>query len=539
MQTLSPIDFIKCEDGIIYLNSNLDEMMFAKTKFSLLLDETGIIAKTDNNKIWNQFSEWKFSESRTIKEIEEKVYFCGNFSGIPLSKMIETENPQTEKALYSVCEIYANAINKNIKIPCNGAAGIIVNQENNEILFLPEKTLDRSAANFGKTFYNYIQNNWRDYIAQGLLAESFSLGTFAYYSIAKTLPYNEENDKKISDRNFLPLEYAVNGINKKLATSVNALLSGKPLKTDFPLNKLKSEIFEKESSSNKVPEEEFNKKVLKFEKQKKSQLKRIRFVRKNIAISAAIFAAAVFIAITALSIIKENEKKPSAIGLSSLQVTEIFYKGIHTMDTDLMLCAAKNCKEAQSYISIVPQLYVTGQMRSAYNFDSGISTPENWFFFEPDSTKSYSHYIYGITNFVIDEKSSALNLKVPTKKNHPSRIVYAEDGSKLKVEKSPDAVHKVHYFLVHNEDNFIKVEEFTTIVTLRYEKNAWKIISLDETSSSEIFSPLEVSLAFKEALKQNKNDEIAALNSLRKKYYWLPTEKSMEIEKKRLEKIGY
>ena len=237
MHTLSPIDFIKCADGIIFLNSNLDEMMFAKTKFSLLLDETGIIAKTDNNKIWNQFSEWKFSESRTI---EEKVYFCGNFNGIPLSKMIETENPQTEKALYSVCEVYANAINQNIKIPCNGAAGIIVNQENDEILFLPEKTFDRSAANFGKAFYNYIQNNWRDYIAQGAVAESFSLGTFAYYSIAKTLPYSEENDKKISDRNFLPLECAVNGINKKLATSVNALLSGKPLKSDFPLNKLKS-----------------------------------------------------------------------------------------------------------------------------------------------------------------------------------------------------------------------------------------------------------------------------------------------------------
>lgn len=536
---LAPVDLIKSENKKLWLNSNLNEMMFGKTKFSLLLEETGILAEKLPDGTWNKFSPWKFEE---IKTQNEKVYFCGDFCGTSLLRIIETEGADSQKAedaLFSVCEIYSNAIRQNVKIPCNGAAGIIINPEEGKILFVPEKTFDRSAANLGKTLYNYFQNDWRDYIATGNSAVSFALGTMAYFAVAKKLPYSEENDKKLSDRNFIPLEHEINGIDKKLAGAINSLLEGKMLKNQFPLEELKKEIFDHESKNHRIPESEFEKISAKFKNEQSSKLKRQRFVRKNRAIAAAIFCAALFVAIAATSITSENSKKPSAIGLDSTQVTEVFYRGIHTMDTDLMLCAAKNCPEAQGYISKVPQIYITTQMKSAYNFDSGISTPENWFFFEPDSTKSYSHYIYGITNFSVDGKNSALDIKVPTKKNHPARKVYSEDGSKTRIEKMPDATHKVKYFLVHNQDNLIEVEEFTTVVTLRFSGKAWEITKLDQTSSSEYFSPLQVSLDFKQALSDCNKNEIEAVNSLRKKYPWLPTEKSMQIEKACLDKIGY
>ena len=536
---LAPVDLIKSENKKLWLNSNLDEMMFGKTKFSLLLEETGILAEKLPDGTWNKFSEWKFEE---IKTKNEKVYFCGYFCGTSLLRIIEKEGADSIKAneaLFAICEIYSNAIKQNIKIPCNGAAGIIVNKDEGKILFVPEKTFDRSAANLGKTLYNYFQNDWRDYIATENSAVSFALGSMAYFAVLKKLPYSEENDKKLSDRNFIPLEYEINGIDKKLAGAINSLLEGKTLKNQFPLEELKKEIFGNESQKHKIPEQEFEKISAKFKNEQNSRLKRQRFVRKNRAIAATILCAAVFVAIATASITSENSKKPSAIGLDSTQVTEVFYRGIHTMDTDLMLCAAKNCPEAQGYISKVPQIYITTQMKSAYNFDSGISTPENWFFFEPDSTKSYSHYIYGITNFSVDGKNSALDIKVPTKKNHPARKVYSEDGSKTRIEKMPDATHKVKYFLVHNQDNLIEVEEFTTVVTLRFSGKAWEITKLDQTSSAEYFSPLQVSLDFKQALSDCNKNEVEAVNSLRKKYPWLPTEKSMQIEKERLDKIGY
>lgn len=535
---LAPVNLIKIENKRVLLNSNLDEMMFGKTKFSLLLEEPGIIAEKDSDGKWTIFSEWKFDEIRTI---DEKVFFCGDFSGNSLLRIIEekgAESSEAENALFSVCEIYVNAIKQNASLPCNGAAGIIVDSEKEKILFVPEKTFDRSTANLGKTLYNYFQNDWRDSILTGNSALSFALGTMAYFSASKILPYSEENDKKISDRNFIPLEFQVNGINRKLADSVDSLLKGKILK-NFPLEELKKQIFENENEKHKISGPEFEKKSEKFKIEQASRLKRQRFVRRNSAIAAAIFCAAVFIAVAAVSIAGENSKKPTAIGLDSKQVTEVFYRGIHTMDTDLMLCAAKDCPEAQRYISKVPQIYVTTQMKSAYNFDSGISTPENWFFFEPDSTKSYSHYIYGITNFFIDGESSALDKKPPTRKNHPPRKVYSEDGSKTRIKKMPDATHKVKYFLVHNQDNLIEVEEFTTYVNLHFSGKAWTITKLNQTSSSEYFMPLQVSLDFKQALLEHNNNEIEAVESLREKYPWLPTEKSMRLEKERLDKIGY
>ena len=103
----------------------------------------------------------------------------------------------------------------------------------------------------------------------------------------------------------------------------------------------------------------------------------------------------------------------------------------------------------------------------------------------------------------------------------------------------PDATHKVKYFLVHNQDNLIEVEEFTTYVNLHFSGKAWTITKLDQTSSSEYFMPLQVSLDFKQALLEHNNNEIEAVESMREKYPWLPTEKSMRLEKERLDKIGY
>lgn len=534
-EALTPTDIVTTENGKLFLNSGLNEIMFAKTKFSLLLNEYGTKVKKDENGEWNNFSLWKFDE---IKTEETKVSFCGSFNGSPLSKLFYKDEVKKNEYLYAVCECYVNAIKQNKELPCNGPEAIIINTENQEILFLPEKTFDSSCANFGKTLYNYFQNDWRDFLAKKNDAMSFSLGCFSYFALSKKLPYSQENDRKISDRNFIPLEYEINGINKELALSINNLLLGKLLEKTFPLESLKKELFENESNNHKIPQEDFIKLSESYIKKQKTHLKQKRFVQKNTPLAIALCGTLIFFALAISSIIKENGKKPVTIGLDSLQTVQVFYKGLHTMDTDLMLCAAKDCPQAQGYISKVPQIYLTGQMKSAYNFDSGISTPENWFFFEPDTTKSYSHYIYGITNFYIDEKPYILDIKVPTKKNHPSRKIFAEDGSKTKIEKSPDSIHNVKYFLVHNQDNLIQVEQFNTTVTLRFSEKAWTILKLEQKSSSRYFLPLQVSLDYKNALKEYKN-EIDALDSLREKYDWLPSKASLIAEKERLDKIGY
>ena len=536
MTQIAPVDLVTVEKNTIYLNSNLDETMFGKTKFSLLLNENGIMFSKNENNQWVKKSDWKFNE---IKTKDLKVFFCGNFSGESLQSKIEKSSSDLNEYLYTICEIYVYCIKNKVTIPCNGPYGIIINSEEERILFLPEKTFDKSSANLGKSLYDYFQNNWRDYVAENINAEKIALGILSYFAIAKSLPFSEEKDRKISDRNFLPLEYALNGINKKLADEINSLLGNSSSKFNFSLEELKNELFYSESKNHRISENRFEENTKKYLQKKEAKLKKIRFIRRNWPKALALFIFIIFSTITGYSIYRENGKKPCVIGLSSGEVTQVFYKGIHTMDTDLILAAAKDCPEAQKYVSKIPQIYVTGQMRSAYNFDSGISTPENWMFFEPDSTKSYSHYIYGITNFIIDGTESALDLQIPTKRNHPSRKIYAEDGSKNKIENSPDALHFVKYFLVHNQDNQIAIEEVSAKVTLRYVEKAWTITKIEQTSSIELISPLPVSLSYKKALAEHDGNVIKAVNYIRPDYKWLPAQKSLEIEEKRLEKIGY
>ena len=207
------------------------------------------------------------------------------------------------------------------------------------------------------------------------------------------------------------------------------------------------------------------------------------------------------------------------------------------MDTDLMLASAKDCPQAQRYISQVPQIYVASQMKSAYNFETGLSTPENWMFFEPDTTRSYSHFIFGLTNFTIDGIPSTLTEKAPTKKNHKHRITRAKDGRAI--ELSPEEEHTVHFYLVHTVDNMLTIEECTTRVKLNYRKDRWQITELEQNFTTETDSPLPFSLDYKQALKDFDHDEILAIDSLRTKYPWVPTTESMKIEKARLDAIGY
>ena len=113
------------------------------------------------------------------------------------------------------------------------------------------------------------------------------------------------------------------------------------------------------------------------------------------------------------------------------------------MDTDYMLAAAENCPQAQGYISRVPQIFVTTQMKAAYNFESGMSTPENWMFFEPDSTRAYSHSIYGITNFTADGIPSTLTQSAPSLRNHPPKLTRAGEERLTEFSRAQHTAHQL------------------------------------------------------------------------------------------------
>ena len=87
---------IEIDEGKIRLSTGLDESEFAKTKFSLLLSEKGLLAsseKTSEKSDENEeepvftFSDWTFSSI----ESDGLVYFTGRLPENPDSKKTELE----------------------------------------------------------------------------------------------------------------------------------------------------------------------------------------------------------------------------------------------------------------------------------------------------------------------------------------------------------------------------------------------------------------------------------------------------------------
>lgn len=518
------------KDGIVYVNSGLNEIMFAKTKFTTLMKEPGFIYKNQ------EFIPWTFDYTETQNE---QVYFCGkDFDGKTAYEYLNTEKSKDKKNLIlKICEAYTLAEKQDIAIPVISPHGILY--DGTSLLFLPEKTFDRSCANFGKEEYEYIENCWRDSAAEQKESLQYARAVLAYYGLTEELPYpanpNFDNAINISDRNFVPLEYCVNGINKDFAQIINTALSGIYCEKEFPIDTFKNELFMTKERPTAIAKKEFDNARKKYIQKKEKKLKRERAFRRNFSTFVGFAAIAVLIFICATAIINENGKKPSVIGLKSSEVTKIFYSGIHNMDTDKLLVSGKNCPEAQRYISQIPQIYVTSQMRTAYNFESGLSTPENWLLLPPDTTKTYSHVIYGLTQFKINETPSTLNIKMPTRKNHSEKLV-KEDGEILK--NTSEKNHKVEYYLVHTVDNMIEIEKHTDFVSLRWETNKWQIIKLDQVSYTEKLSPTVFQKDYKAAIEEHNSIE-KAVDSLRKKYPWLPYQQSIDEEDERLKKQGF
>jgi len=273
-----------------------------------------------------------------------------------------------------------------------------------------------------------------------------------------------------------------------------------------------------------------------FLQRQKNKIKRIKTIRKNKILYLGITFAILFIATLTCLIVKEQQKKPTLLGLSSKEVVEVFYKGLHNMDTEYMNLAAKNCLQAKRYTSSLPQISIAESMRSAYNFDSGISTPENWLFFEPESSKQFSHRIFGITNFSIDSINTELDIKVPTRKEHSP---VSQKYKSRKINFSQEENHAVHYFLINTADSMINVDEYTTIVKLSWIKNSWQITELKESYTTKKFFPADIAKDLKIQLAFCNNDVLNANRLLRTKYEWVPTDAAVIAEKERLDRRGY
>ena len=563
-------------DNELRLCSGLDEYKFGKTNFNSIVTEEGIIATCDSKDgepLHFSFEKWTFAEIKSfeVEGFDERIVFYCNKN--PLTKNAQTlldlyakcgtsQATTTDKdnmylASLAYCTILTQAANGEVELPLNGSGGVLVDGIDSakklKLLFLPQNIFKYSIAGLSAVEQADLHNCWINPSLHDLPAICFTRSCVAYKMLTGRYPYpsadNLTRNADLLDRNFLPLELSINGINKELAAAVNNGLKlnsnsvnipGKKAKgkrsedlvpqKDFPLELLANA---KENLSTNLSDEAFEEKVNSYKKLQNSKVKTKRTLRRNTTAFLAGLIALVVVIIYARSSYISYLNDYTTKGLTSVQTIQTFFKGINTLDIPLMQTFV-NGKSANRYLDSVSNVYVISKQRQSNGDDNGFQKPARFFVMLTNSSMLSMIGLYGVTNVKIDGKQYDEYIDLKLNKEQPE-IITQEQG--VTINKGDKSVHSVEYYTLHSEgtNNDIYVTKNKDTFTLTFKKNKWIITDI-ETSQTDISldSDLFKSEYFN-LIIQNDGDAVRTINQMSFKYDFLPTEKEMTVEKKAFE----
>ena len=526
----------RVEGENILLSTGMDEAVFGKTRLATTLtSDAGVFAELDKNTGTWKFSKWHFTEIHSEKtESGEIVFLSGKLPKPALAEVCAAE----KTALLTVSAISA-ALNSNQDLNAVGSGGIIAGKDC--VLFLPKNLFESSVNSLEESTRAELNGK---YIFKGLSQKNelcFLRSVIAYTALSGNFPFNqiEENvrQKDIIDSLFLPIEFAVNGIDKTLAAAINQGLSPKvdytgELQKNFPLAILQKELgiskngeIEKVVRENAIAESEFKKLSENYFNKKNKKTRTQRFIQKNrIALIAA--TAALCILVYAVNgTVKRIGNLPTTRGITSFETLEQFYKAVHLLDAEL-LQEVSSGKDVKGILNVVSAMYVTTKTREGYSNEPTV-TPEKWFALVSDKSSKKQPWMYGLTNVVIampGKSSLKANLEkvAPLRKDKLSAIE-DDDGE---IPKNGDCKkYTVKYFRIftHGEVSILTIEKNEDYIFETFEKDRWIVTSVSSNLiSSEELKMQDLRKKFIKTLDFCGGDVKKAITFLSAEYSWLP-----------------
>lgn len=564
-------------DNEIRLCSGLDEYQFGKTNFNSVVTQNGILASCDSKdkeQLHFSFENWTFTDIKSFEapdSNERLVFYCNKN---PLSKNAKTlaelyeksgseeastqDKDQMYLASLAVCTILTQAANGEVELPLNGSGGILVDgigsskksPQKLKLLFLPQDLFKYSIAGLSEVEQADIHNCWVNPSLHGLPAICFLRSSIAYKMLTGRYAYPAANNlarnADILDKNFLPLELSINGINTELAAAVNKGLKlnsnsvsipGKKAKgkknedllpeKDFPLEFLANA---KDNISSKLSDQAFEEKVKSYQKLQSSKVNTKRTLRRNTTAFIALLIVIIFAILYGRSSYKNHLNDYTTKGLTSVQTIQTFFKGLNTMDISLLQSFTEG-HSANRYIDAISNVYVISKQRmSTASGDSGFQKPAKFFVMVTNPSMLSNVGLYGVTNIKVDGKQ--VDEYIDLKKNKEKPEVLTQEGG-ISLHKGDKSVHSVEYYTLHTEgtDNDILVTKNKDTFTLTFKKDKWVITSIETSEEDiEIDSDIFKSEYFN-LIIQNDGDAVKSINQLSFKYDFLPSQKEMTIER--------
>lgn len=545
--------YVLIKEEKLFLSSFLNQEFFGRTDFIKIMTEKGVVAKINaNNSI--EYEDWQFDGTKVFDD--GTVFFEGRaFASTSLLDILNNQEQNLSYIATNVLKVLSHIIQNGIfteDLPQNntsipGAAGIFVSKIQDDksfkILVLPGNLFDRCLQSAPD--YAQLQGIFKNKGLESLESALFTRAVIAYKAISKKYPFTQINLEKrqadFTDNNFVPLEYEINGIDKKIFLPVNSALSLKYKKRVALgerrfVNKKEEEkriaLFKsaqtlniediedffantKEDKSNAVDEKSFLLLRQRFLKKQKTLLVFKRFYSRNSTRIKATALALILATYAIFSFNKTNRMLVTSKGLTSTQTVQTLLTGIHKADVTIIQEVAKG-REVKSLIQTVAGFFVTNKQRLVMDEKNGTLTPAQWVFFKGNT----DYWQYGITDLKIDGIQYSPVFSAPRRMDKPVSIT--EENGKL-LKRGDEVVHRVEYNLVHSDGSaVIAVNTATEDVSLRWNGNRWIVRSIKGSSKNLSYSAKKYKDDYISLLKEHEQNIQTATEALKEQYSFVP-----------------
>lgn len=478
---------IHSKNNSIFLDTRMTSQSFAKSRSQEYLREKGLLAKISDNCV--ELIPWAFSETcpaedSGIQEIEkENILLTGDaFDGFTLAELFSMDETETQKkASTAVLKVLSSCIEQN-KIPENcGGEGIFISRNFNQVLFLPKSIYTHAVSCLDKEDYSRLHGKFINELITKVDAVRFLQAVISYKIISGSFPFNENDSairqEDIRDGNYRRIEFLVKSVPESICRFIKKALARKP----SPANEFPLEDFLNFTPAEITQDEQilFREKTKKhFEKQDKriAFRRKVRYNRTRITISSV---TGIIIVSLAVMFYKTYMDKPTTKGLTSHQVIEMYYSAINTLNMDAVnQCSSKKLK---SRTNMINGAFVNSKTKSMYDLNTESVSPAEWVVREQPTLN-----IYGLTQFMVNEKQGKLFFEGPRKNTMPKPIE-SEDG--INISEGDTKTYSVSFYVLDTSgEDSLSVCRENEKVTLAFTKGKW-IVDWIETELEEKVMP--------------------------------------------------
>jgi hypothetical protein len=364
-------------------DTGLDSRAFAQTKLARLITEPGLIVRPGRAG-QSAVELWKPSgvcEAPASDNRQTMILWGPPVEGERFDVLLN--NAPQDKMFGAIAawirSILALKYNTEFEIPLWPCSAMFLQEDEGPAVFFAPSIL---ALREVKTVDTQYVNPGLD----GMNAAAFTAAAMLYRVCTGTSPFSADDQsllhKDMRDGNFLPIRFAVPGLNAQFATLIQTALvpitkdgtiaNGSIAAGTALLEEMLAFVEAQPVSAVPLVQPLSGADQLLLEKEKKQYLKintasikTKRFVARNTALLAGCLAAIVVVAVGAYSCAQTRAHRPNTAGMNSVQVVESYYYAIGDLDHQTMeACVSGGAGKGD--IRMVINFFVLDKTRQTY-----------------------------------------------------------------------------------------------------------------------------------------------------------------------------